>query len=392
MKTCKKGTLIGMLVILLGGLTHLNAQSELEARFELGGGGEYNIFKSPESLYSNVTGEYWGLDSLIISDFMADVAFDLEYSNEKKDKYLLNLGTDVWHRYYVNTEELSQTLARFSGDYTRILGRKVHLGLQYSLRWSDRVGTSATGDLLMRSFKYLGNEGMLYLDILPSRSLNMRMFSNYEYKMYYDERTLDPLDHANLELNYNVSINPVRAHEVSFELSVLDRQYRQYHALNADGKYDRSHPLRHFRYYKAAVDYDWKPVRGFRINPEINIKRRLDLFEDYYSYLSYGGGMRIRYMRKRFYISVYGDYHKTTYDVREAFTSQTDDPQLVYDYLDYSLLFKYDLSDQWELIISASSDNRDSNTDLDYFKTRRGYKNYEALIGISYSLPVMKRE
>ncbi|MEN8202953.1 MAG: hypothetical protein ABFS28_10185 [Bacteroidota bacterium] len=379
-----------LILLLLGSITQLAAQSELKTRFELGGGGEYNIFKSPESLYSNVTGEYWGMDSLIISDVMADAAFDLGYSKEKKDKYMLNLGSDLWYRYYMNTDELSQAILRVTGDYTRILSRKFHMGALYTLRWSDRVGTSVTGDLLMRSFKYLGNKGMFYLDFLPSRSLAMRLFSNYQYKIYYDERTLDPLDHGNLEVNYSLNINPVREHEVRLELSFLDRQYSQYHALDADGKYERSNPLRHFRYYEAVLDYNWKPVRGFRINPEMTIKRRFDLFEDYYSYFSYGGGLRLRYMWSKFYVSLYGDYRRVAYDVREAFTSDPDDPLLIYGYLDYSLLFKYDLSNQWELYISASSDHRDSNTDLDTFKTRRGYKNYEALIGITYSLPTMK--
>jgi hypothetical protein len=390
MKTYRN-SMIGVLgILLLGGLAQLSAQSEFKTSFELAGGAEYNIFKSPESLYSKLAGEYWGQDSLIISDAMADAALDLEYSKEKQGKYFLNLETDLWYRHYLNTDELSQSMLRFTGDYTRVLSRKVHLGALYTLRWSDRVGTSVTGDLLMRSFKYLGNEGRIYLDLLPSRSVNMRLLSSYQYKIYYDERTLDPLDHGNLEVNYTLDIKPSREHELSMETSVLDRQYAYYHALDADGKYDRTNPLRHFRYYQASLDYNWKPVRGFRINPELNVKRRLDLFEDYYSYLSYGGGLRLRYMSGRFYLSVYGDYNRVNYDVREAFTSQTEDPLLVYDYLDYTLLFKLDLSDQWELSLRAGSDTRDSNTDLDSFKTRRGYRNYEVLMGITYTLPTLK--
>lgn len=379
-----------LVFLLLGSVTQVVAQSELKTRFELGGGGEYNIFKSPESLFSSATGEYWGLDSLIISDVMVDAAFDLGYRKEKKNKYVLKLDSDLWYRHYVNTDELSQASLWVRGDYKRMLSRKFHMGLSYTLRWSDRVGTSVTGDLLMRSFTYLGNEGMFYLDYLPSRSVTMSLFSDYQYKIYYDERTLDPLDHGNLEINYSLNINPVREHEVRLELSVLDRQYSQYHALDSKGKYDRSNPFRHFRYYEAVVDYDWKPAKGLRINPEMSVKRRIDLFEDYYTYFSYGGGLRLRYMWSNFYVSLYGDYNRVEYDVREAFTSQADDPLLLYGYLDYALLIKYDLSDQWELYISASSDNRDSNTDLDHFKTRRGYKNYEALIGITYSIPTMK--
>ena len=390
MKIVRSWMNFGIAGLLLSFPGLMSAQSELKMGFDLGGGGEYNIFKSPESLYSNMTGEYWGEDSLIISDIMLDMGFDLGYLKEKEGKYALNLGGDLWYRYYINNVDVDQTGINLEVDYTRILSRKVHLGAFYNFRWSDRVGTSVTGDLLMRSFKYLGNTGMIYLDILPSRVVNMRFFSKYQYKTYYDESTLDPLDHGNLEFNYSLNINPVREHEVNLELSLLDRQYSQYHALDVGGKYNRAHPLRHFRYYQATMDYNWKPVRGFRVNPEISVKRRVDLFEDYYSYFSYGGGMRLRYMWSKFYISLYGDYSRLKYDIREAFISIPDDPQLVYGYFDYKLSFKYKIADQWQLFLSAESDNRDSNSDLDYFKTRRGYKNYEILIGISYSLPVIR--
>ncbi len=382
--------LSGICCLLLTGVTQVAAQSELKTSFNLAGGGEYNIFKSPDALYNNLVSEYWDPDSLIISDMMIDMGFDLDYQKVKEGKYALNLGSDLWYRYYLNNNELSQTRLNVYADYTRILSKKIHLGALYNFRWSNRAGTSVTGDLLMRSFKYLGNEGMIYLDILPSNAVTMRLFSNYQYKIYYNENTLDPLDHGNLEVNYSLNFDPRREHEVEFELSFRDRHYSQYHALDAGGRYDRANPLRHFRYYEAKVDYNWKPTRGFRVNPEIMVRRRLDMFEDYYSYFTYGGGLRLRYMWSNFYISLYSDYNRLKYDVRQAFTTMPDDPLLVYGYFDYSLSFKYSLSKQWEISLRAGSDNRKSNSDLDYFKTRRGYKNYEALIGIEYTLPLMK--
>jgi len=389
MKSNRYGTRFTALVITVIAWTHVAGQSELKADFLLGSGGEYNIFKSPERLYSNTAGEYWDKDSLIISDLLFDMEYDVDFVKEKKDRYVFRTGSDLWYRYYLNHSELNQTRFNLYGDYRRVLARKVHLGLLYNFRWSDRVGTSVTGDLLMRSFKYLGNEGMLYLDILPSGNLNMRLFSNYRYKVYYDESTLDPLDHGNLELNYSLNLAIGRRHDLGLELSGIDRQYTSYHALDADGLYSRDYPLRHFRYYTAELSYDWKPVRGFRVSPEIKARRRIDMFEGYYSYLSYGGGMRIRYLWDKFYISLYGDYSRMTYDIRPAFTTLPDDPMLVYGYFDYRFNMRYKVFPQWEIGLELNSDNRDSNSDLDYFKTRRGYRNYEAILGIRYTLPVM---
>jgi hypothetical protein len=314
----------------------------------------------------------------------------MDFIKEKKERYTFRTGTDLWYRYYINYDELSQTRLNVYGDYTRFLGNKLQMGLLYNFRWSDRVGTSVTGDLLMRSFKYLGNEGTFYLDLLPSDATFMRLFTSYQYKIYYDESTLDPLDHGNLEVNYSFRYEKSREHGFILELSLLDRNYSQYHALDSSGHYDRTHPLRHFRYYAAGIDYDWKPVRGLRINPELGVRRRIDMFEGYYSYFSYGGGMRIRYMWNDLYVSLYGAYRRTEYDIRKAFTSETVDPMLVYGYLDLAFTMKYDIGKRWEIYLKLEQDNRDSNSNLDYFKTRRSYENYQAVLGINYSLPDMK--
>ncbi len=389
MKTNRHGYVFAALIIWLACWNQAAGQSELKGDFLLGSGGEYNIFKSPEKLFSNQAGEYWDRDSLIVSDLLIDVEYDIDFAREKKERYVFRTGSDLWYRHYLHHNELSQTRLNLYADYLRALTEKVHLGGSYNFRWSDRVGTSVTGDLLMRSFKYLGNEGMLYLDILPSGNVQMRLFSNYQYKVYYDESTLDPLDHGNLELNYSLNLSLGRKHNLGLELSGIDRHYTSYHALNVDGLYSRDHPLRNFRYYKAELSYDWNPVRGFRISPEIDARRRIDMFEGYYSYLSYGGGLRVRYMWDNFYVSVYGDYSRMSYDIRPAFTSQPEDPMLVYGYFDYRFRIRYDISKYWEIGLEFNSDNRESNSDLDYFKTRRGYHNYEAILGIRYNLPVM---
>jgi len=151
-----------VLLIWLLGILQMQGQSELTTDFELAWGGEYNIFKSPEPLRSSLNGDYWGEDSLIISDMMVDVGYDIGFTRLKEGKYNLDLGSDLWYRHYLNHSELSQTGLNVVGDYTRFLSREIHLGGLYKFRWSDRVGTSVTGDLLMRSFKYLGNEGMIY--------------------------------------------------------------------------------------------------------------------------------------------------------------------------------------------------------------------------------------
>ena len=114
------------------------------------------------------------------------------------------------------------------------------------------------------------------------------------------------------------------------------------------------------------------------------------MYQDYYSYVSLGGSMLVRYFKDNFYVSLYGDYNRVEYDVRPAFTSQANDPMLLYGYYDLKFTFRYSLTDHWDVFIILESDNRSSNTDLEYFITRRPYKNHQAMIGLNFALPEMK--
>lgn len=365
------------------------SQSTLEADIGLYGGGEYNIFKSPDILLDRVTGDTFPQDSLIYTDLFLDAELDIDFLKLTK-RGVFETGGDLWYRNYIEFTDLNQGKFKAYASYGYNITKSLNLGGTYYFNWSDRIGTSVTGDLLMRSFKYLGNTGRLFMKFIPSEDLHMNLFAEYEYKNYYDEQTRDPLDHANLELNYELEYEINRDNDFSFEISAVDRNYFYYHALDSTGNYIPSNPLRHFRYYQVKSDYNWSPVKGLRINPGIEGTRRTDLFQDYYSYWSYGGSLRLRYFRGNFYISLYGDYKRMEYDIRPAFTSLDNDPMLIYGYYDLKFTFRYSISDNWDIFLILESDNRTSNTDLEYFKTRRPYNTYLGMIGVRYSLPEMR--
>lgn len=368
----------------------LFAQSELSAEIELYGGNEYNIFKSPDVLLDRETFEPMPIDSIIHTDMYAEVGYDIDFVTAKTGKSVTEIGSDLWYRNYIRFTELNQSRMKTYANYQRFISDQVVLGGEYDFIWSNRIGTSVTGDLLMRSFKYFGHTGQVFAEFMPSKRFNTTTFVEYEYKNYYDERTSRPLDHGNLEFNVDMEFEFVRDNEIALEIYGLDRNYYAYPSLDSTGDFDLTNPHRHFRYYGAKFDYNWTPVRGLRINPGVEVKRRTDEYQGYYSYKSFGADLRLRYMTGNFYISLYGDYQQMEYDIRPAFTSIEMDPMLVYDFFDYQFKVRYAISDQWELEFIFESDNRSSNTDLEYFKTRRPYHNRQIMIGITYSLQEMK--
>jgi len=381
-----------LLILLLCTLNFLSTsgQSELDVSFNNLAGREYNIFKSPDVLRNVTTGEIFGMDTILVSDYLFDLDYDIEYTKENPGKSLFTAGSDLWYRHYLNYSDIDQTRLNTKISYEHFLGKKVIAGGLYEFRWSDRIGSSVTGDLLMRSFKYIGNTGNVFLSYTPGEKISLDFFSEYGYKIYYIENTRDPLDHGNLIFNTSMEFRPSQKHDIKVELEAKDRNYTHYHALDSNGWYSKANPLRHFRYYEVKLDYDLKPIRGFLISPSVNLRRRIDMYQDYYSYLSLGGNLRIRYMWDKFYISLFGDYSRTEYDKRLAFTSNPSDPQLVYNYLDFVFAFRYEISRSWEISFKIDSDNRDSNSNLEIFKTRRSYNNYTIIAGIIYTLPRIK--
>lgn len=383
----RKFYITALLALVSVGSTY--AQSELEVEFGVYGGAEYNIFKSPPLLLDRDSRLPLPSDSIIFTDFFADAEYDIGLSRVG-DRSYFEVGSDLWYRNYIEFTDLNQGRLDGNALYQFYLTDGFSIGTEYEFLWSNRIGTSVTGDLLMRSFKYVGHTGNFFLELQPNESLEMQLLGEYEYKDYYDERTRDPLDHANLKINYSLDYEFNNDHDIELEVSWTDRNYFQYRSLNADGDYDALNPLRNFRYYEGKFDYNWRPVFGLRINPGLGVTRRIDMYQDYYSYMGLGGSMRIRYFKDNFYISLYGDFRRVAYDVRPAFTSLTDDPFLVYGYYGLNFILRYSLTEQWDIYLLLESDNRASNTDLEYFKTRRPYNNHQAIIGFTYSLPEMK--
>ncbi|MDF1573024.1 MAG: hypothetical protein P1P82_15555 [Bacteroidales bacterium] len=376
------------ILIILTITQNLQAQSELDLEISLFGGAEYNIYKSPDVLLNRTNMEPFPDDSIRFNDAFADGEYDIEF-NRTGERSEFEIGSNMWYRKYMRYEKLDQGKFTAFTAYRYFLSEAFSIGGEYELTWSDQIGTSVTGDLLMRSFKYYSHTGQFYLDLQPSEKLQMRLFGDYEFKDYYDEMTRDPLDHANLEVNYEMDFEINNENGIQIEAAVTDRDYIEYHSLNAAGDYDIAHPLRQFRYYEGKFDYNWTPAFGFRINPNINFTRRIDLFEGYYSYTGAGGSLKLRYFNDKIYISLYGAYERVAYDIRPAFTSMTDDPMLVYGYYDLNLTFRYNLTEHLELNLELELDNRLSNTDLEYFKTRRPYHNHLAKIGVTFLLPVI---
>jgi len=358
-------------------------QTKFKAEIYTYAGREHNIFKSPDILFDLQANEYYGDDSLQVSAFFIDAGLDLRYQKNKAGKYNFGVNSDLWKRMYFAHSEANQS--KLSGDiyYERIIGENLLLGAAYDFSVNDRIGTSITGDELLRSFKYLGNYGDLYLIFSPGEKLEVAATGSFVYKNYYADSTETPLDHTNLTTELTTIYQVNRKHGFELDLSFTNRNYLLNPASDRLGKISQNNPLRNYRYYDVNAAYDFRPVRGALVSPKLGATRRRDLYQDYYSYFSYDMGISLRYMKKKIYVYLSTSYRHVDYEQRYAFTLIDSSQLLRYKYLRYNFKMKYKLLPALELFLNLSSDNRESNTELEYARTRRPYTNYEMLVGFT---------
>lgn len=347
-------------------------------------GREHNVFKAPDKLFDPESQQYYGKDSLQVSDFFVDAGIDLALRKKKVGSNYFGASADYWNRMYFQYQEANQFSLSADFFYEHDLGKNIVFGAAYKISLNDKIGTSITGDELLRSYKFLGNYGDLYLIFSPGDRWEILAAGSYTFKNYVADTTETPLDHTNLDAELSISFEMNKKHGITLDLGFTDRNYLMYPASDSLGQIITEHPLRHYRYHDLSFAYKYKPVRGLLISPAFKLARRNDMYQDYYSYFSYKAGIKLRYMKKKFYAYLKTSFRNVIYDRRYAFTYLESTQLLSYKYLDYNFKVKYKIIPAMELFLNFKSDNRNSNTELEHARTRRPYNNYEMLVGITF--------
>jgi hypothetical protein len=219
---------------------------------------------------------------------------------------------------------------------------------------------------------------------------------SYQSKKYYDDSTDMPLDNSNINIVFGADYRATDIHGFSFDFDYTNRQYKYYAASNTLGDKDVTYDslgvlvpdyqLQHFQYYAFGVSYILKPFKGFVIAPKFDFLQRNDPYKGFYNYSTIYPKLKIRYMNKKWYVSLETAYKKINYNNKYAYTFIESSQLLEYNYLKYDFKLRYKIFKPVELFMNYTSYNRNSNTELEYVRTRRSYNNNEILFGVNVSI------
>jgi hypothetical protein len=378
--------LIKIIVFVFASLLCLPAisQNKLKSKVYLYGGKEHNIFKAPKSLFDKSTDRYLSEENLMVSDFYQDLGYNIDYEIKKKNHYL-DVGSDLWYRNYIENRKNNQSRIGLNGEYQYRVSKEIQAGARYKLAHSNKIGTSVVGDDLIRSFIYIQNKPEVFITYNRSKKSSYGFSTSFDHKNYYKDTTSRSLNYYNLKFELAANYKLLKKHKLGIKAYFTDRHYSEYNASDAKGKVKDAYPMRHFQYWGTDLIYKHNFSKKISLSPFTSIIIREDLYESFFSYFSYKFGLRAKYKYKKLSILAEVSHKKFNYSVRNAPSYDEVDPALEYAYIAYRASLTYQISKSFDAYAAFSSDSRDSNTELEHWKTRRAYNRYEFMLGVNYT-------
>ena len=372
------------------------SQNSFDLEFYSYSGREHNIFKAPDVLFSLDENMYFNKDSFIVNSFFGELGYDTRFRSKEKNKYSFEAGSELWTRRYLSFSRANQLQWDAYLSFTKNIGGKIILESEYSFAYKDKLGSSISGDELLRSFKYRSHEGIVGV-LLDFSKMKSNPQLSYGYNNYFSDTTQMPLTHVNLGFDFENEYKLNNKNIIQLDFDLKQRNYLKYPASDSLGvtlnpqtlpgdMNTQATQLRKYRYSTIEAKYEFRPVRGVMVASGLSLFKRKDLYQGYYSYDGYSPELSLRYSRKKWYVYFYSDYRSVQYQKRLAFTYGNSADPLKYQYLDFKLKAKYQLTKYLEFYGNFLVDNRRSNTELDYKITRRPYRNYEFLFGLNYMI------
>ena len=380
----KKKIFLPLLILFLFGSNSI-AQVKFKPEVYIQGGHENNIFKSPNKLLDQ-TGTYYPEKDIILSDQFIDYGYDLDvkYKPLRKHKFLVE--QNFWGRNYSDNSSLNQWDIKFEVQYEYSLSKKMDIGIEYDLNRAKKIGTSVLGTELTRKFSYLKHDVTAYYQWKILKNTQLELEGSYYVKMYEETTGIAPLNHKNtgmgVTLEQDLSISDYET-TLWLEFHWDDKKFTDIIASDVSGRELEGYPLRHWQYYNFSLSWKLYELGNFTFKPFVDIEKREDLFQDYYTYNALDAGIKLYFETQRIYTTIEPAYSITDYKTKKAPDPDGPDPLLTYKYFTMDWTFEYKLSQGVSLNAKYQSKDRNTNTLDESRKTRRPYNYYEMLFGLT---------
>ena len=388
----KINVIITVLILLLLA-SEIHAQVKIDSKVFGYVGYETNPYRSPDTLYDYKIHIGYSETDMLKPDMYAEYGYKIGLTKTWRAKFSLELSSDwqnknYFHETILNTGHFNAGLAP-----SLKLSKALTIGIKYEFEKRAEVDVDVLGDQTRYVFSYIQHAGTIFVKTKPWKKNIANIYYTFDQKQYSpaytnysgvgnipDEIYLDNIQHT-LDLRLIQGLS--QRSSLAVKIIAYDREYKYLPSIDSLLSPNNS-SMRHYQDFNAKLTYDNKINNFIEVKPYVRFERRNDLFNDYYSFNLYEGGMLIDLSYRKFSLELNGWYELYKYDKLEAPTNSIPYPVLKYQYYNANPVLKYKILKSFDIDFSASYVLRVSNANRVTWGYRRGYENSLYRIGLIF--------
>jgi hypothetical protein len=354
---------------------------QIQVSTETTTGFESNIYKAPNSLFSDDTDLLMRRESLVTESLYQDALFKFSYQfKDKNNDFKFSMNPE--YRYYFDATGANRLLLNTRANYTMRLKRRLEWESDVHFKLRDQLGQDLDQNEL--------NTTLGYRQISAFSGLNFRWYKNnrsfvrvhYRYKDFYKSNTR--------AIGYH-------RYGISTGFRHLDWKDGLLHSVGIEaGFYHRSYDIvsrttgqasdRTWQYLNVALSYKLPLSQNWNLTTGFAYEKRIDRTNDEFGYNQFRPSIRLQYKTEKLNLRLTSSYSLRKFNELVAENSQKDEVGLLeYDYLRLRFTGSYQLNENWSIIANGYLIDRASNNTNVFTTAFRSYNSYYAGIGIPYS-------
>lgn len=387
-------TSILTVVLISSNILEINSQNEwtIKSNISSNVGYEGNPYKSPDTLYSVLNRRAYTKQELIRPDYFIEYNYDLDITKHFGKKFLLE-GTSQWQNKRYSQEKILNT-GRFNIGIAPAfaINRKITIGGGYEFEKRAMIDADILGEQTKYVLSYQQNQAQLFLKTKPFKNNITNFYYTFQNKRYsniyslYNPVTppLIELDMDNIQHTIELRMiqNLSKKSKFNTIVSFYDRNYRFLPSYESLLTPNNNIP-RHYQDVSIKAALTSKLNNFLQIRPSARYERRMDMYNNYFSYNRFDAGLETWLTYYKFILDIDLLSKIFDYDKFEAPTTGSQPyPPLTYSYLISDITLTYKVIRGIDIETEYNFEKRNSNANRPTWKYRRGYDDFIVKGGI----------
>ena len=385
---------IGTIIFLLSLSAQVFSQKDFSLKSQISSyvGYESNPFKSPDTLYSVVNNQSFSKNELMKPDYFIEYNYDLSVGKKFGKHFLIDAGSQWHNKNFFNENILNTHLFNVGVAPAYIVNKKITIGAGYEFEKRAMIDADILGEQTKYVLSYIQNQAQFFIKTKPFKNNITNFYYTFQDKKYSNTySSYNPNTPPQIELNLDNIQHKIQVRTVqtlnkrtkfNIGLGLYDRSYKylpSYDMLLVPN----INVMRHYQDINISSGLNSKLSNEVEIHPYIRYERRMDKFNNYFSFNRYDAGFEtlLKYKKLVFDVDLMAKLYN--YDKFEAPIIGTQNyPPLKYQYYISDIRLAYKVAKGIDIDTGFWYEKRNSTANRPTWKYRRGYDDFNVKAGL----------